>query len=699
MASKTIKQITSGRTSLDLDLVNSWIEGEDNAGSFKVDLPVLKDKFQQGVVVYVGPWNAATNIPNLTSGGTIKGQYWVVSTSGTTTLGGISIWKKDDWAVYNGLTWNKIDNSSGTVQAWGVSYTTSTYPLVTNVEEALDSIIETGLTSLSTDISVIVSGLTLLSTSLSIEISTRTSADISLTSALSTETSLRISGDTSLSIAITNIISSSGDTVIGLPTDGTYSDGIFPFTPTTRLADAVDDFNEMFLLLAPTPPSSWNTAIMTLSSTFSARALTSGGVISGIITNVTPTFTVVVPAQGLSDATTGNLTFDVNSVIQETYGVTGTTNKSTGVIRYTSGDPYIGQSGKAGFWSGFTSASTVSTTLTASSSQKTAHYIHSTKGTISKTFYLDNPLSVTITPISASVPTMSRYVSGVPSLAVGDSITGITFNINNVSSYFYSSTSVWRLNAGLVTSQTGDPNSIPTSYGETGSVSNKTTTILSNQFSDTSLVFDIQGRNSIGTYGTITTYTNNSKRVDTVSTESERLTSGTGNYPISYGSIFTSSASLIGANTMELQLINGYYKWPVNFDYSSYDSGPNYTGITTGDNISGVEWRWATFNVGTKSTAVSNVTITITSGTIGTSYTDIKMYVKIGASGWLDATLPQSVVAPYADGDAALDVAGSTPYTIRKVTFGTTPRSGIVYVRIGIKASDTTFQYKLPTMA
>ena len=43
----TIKGITSGRTVLDLDLVNSFIEGED-ASSFKVDLQTVKDKFFDG---------------------------------------------------------------------------------------------------------------------------------------------------------------------------------------------------------------------------------------------------------------------------------------------------------------------------------------------------------------------------------------------------------------------------------------------------------------------------------------------------------------------------------------------------------------------------------------------------------------------------------------------------------------------------
>jgi len=48
-------------------------------------------------------------------------------------------------------------------------------------------------------------------------------------------------------------ISSNGG-ALGIPSDGTYSDGLFPFTGTTTVADAVDDINELLLLLAPSQP-------------------------------------------------------------------------------------------------------------------------------------------------------------------------------------------------------------------------------------------------------------------------------------------------------------------------------------------------------------------------------------------------------------------------------------------------------------
>jgi hypothetical protein len=79
------------------------------------------------------------------------------------------------------------------------------------------------------------------------------------------------------------VTSISGTTVIGPAEDGTYTDGIFTdFTDSTRIGVAVDRFNEMLLLLAPTPPNnSWDNVFSNLnvtSSEYSARALTSGAV-------------------------------------------------------------------------------------------------------------------------------------------------------------------------------------------------------------------------------------------------------------------------------------------------------------------------------------------------------------------------------------------------------------------------------------
>ena len=64
-----------------------------------------------GVLSYQGTWNASTNTPTLTSSVGTNGYYYVVSVAGTTNLNGITDWQPNDWAIFNGTSWEKIDNS------------------------------------------------------------------------------------------------------------------------------------------------------------------------------------------------------------------------------------------------------------------------------------------------------------------------------------------------------------------------------------------------------------------------------------------------------------------------------------------------------------------------------------------------------------------------------------------------------------
>jgi hypothetical protein len=64
-----------------------------------------------GALNYKGTWDAATNDPTLTSSVGTKGDYYVVSVSGSTNLNGITDWVVSDWCVFNGSMWQKVDNS------------------------------------------------------------------------------------------------------------------------------------------------------------------------------------------------------------------------------------------------------------------------------------------------------------------------------------------------------------------------------------------------------------------------------------------------------------------------------------------------------------------------------------------------------------------------------------------------------------
>jgi hypothetical protein len=82
-----------------------------------------------GGAIYQSVWNASTNSPTLTSGTGTKGYYYIVSVAGSTNLDGITDWKVGDWAIFNGTTWNKVDNSDAVSSVNGytgaVSLTTS----------------------------------------------------------------------------------------------------------------------------------------------------------------------------------------------------------------------------------------------------------------------------------------------------------------------------------------------------------------------------------------------------------------------------------------------------------------------------------------------------------------------------------------------------------------------------------------------
>lgn len=96
-----------------------------------------------GVLEYKGTWNASTNTPQLVSSSGQRGAYYIVSEQGATDLDGINDWGVNDWLVFNGSTWEKIDNSEQ-------SYTKNQIDLLT--VESKDRSFHTG-TQLSDTIS------------------------------------------------------------------------------------------------------------------------------------------------------------------------------------------------------------------------------------------------------------------------------------------------------------------------------------------------------------------------------------------------------------------------------------------------------------------------------------------------------------------------------------------------------------------
>ena len=86
----------------------------DSSGQIPISqIPPLGD------LNYQGTWNASTNTPTLTSSTGTKGYYYVVSVAGSTNLDGITDWQVGDWAVFNGTTWEKIDNTDAVTSVNG----------------------------------------------------------------------------------------------------------------------------------------------------------------------------------------------------------------------------------------------------------------------------------------------------------------------------------------------------------------------------------------------------------------------------------------------------------------------------------------------------------------------------------------------------------------------------------------------------
>jgi len=90
-----------------------------------------------GGVMYKGVWDANVNSPSLTSSVGNKGDYYIVNVAGSTNLNGITDWRIGDWAIFNGATWDKVDNtdavSSVNTFTGAVSLTTANIPEVTNL--------------------------------------------------------------------------------------------------------------------------------------------------------------------------------------------------------------------------------------------------------------------------------------------------------------------------------------------------------------------------------------------------------------------------------------------------------------------------------------------------------------------------------------------------------------------------------------
>lgn len=75
-------------------------------------LTELASRSQIGAMTYQGVWDASTNTPTLPTADILnKGFVWKVSVAGSTNISGITDWKVGDFAVSNGASYDKWDNT------------------------------------------------------------------------------------------------------------------------------------------------------------------------------------------------------------------------------------------------------------------------------------------------------------------------------------------------------------------------------------------------------------------------------------------------------------------------------------------------------------------------------------------------------------------------------------------------------------
>jgi hypothetical protein len=250
-----------------------------------------------GFVNYEGTWNASTNTPTLVSSVGTKGDYYVVSVTGSTNLNGITTWTQGDWAIFNGTAWEKVDNTD----------------LVTSVAGRTGAITLSntdisGLGTMSTQnaSSVAITGGTATLTSLTTAtVQATNSAGLSLkNSAGTTQLSMGGGGGDNLSLNVSTNINGTNAQIDISPT-GTGHVHIKP-TGVNSIEIAPTFVGEMDnMTIGATTPKNGSFVDLSVTGTtsFDGSQGTAGQVLTSAGTGATPTWTT--PTTGTVTSVTG----------------------------------------------------------------------------------------------------------------------------------------------------------------------------------------------------------------------------------------------------------------------------------------------------------------------------------------------------------------------------------------------------------
>lgn len=485
---------------------------------------------------------------------------------------------------------------------------------------------------------------------------------------------------------------------IGLPTDGYY--GLGPngnaagLQDGDLLEDAFDKLDTVLDKLVPPRPPGLGTKLLTMVGGYSARFEGTNTLGFGVTTSPSPIFQ-------LSDTSAANSFFDAESGTLSALldgGTVGTRSLTTSsdVGTYESlkitydDDYYIGQIGKQGFWYSLMASIDLSADPVNTAGSHSVELTHTKTGNTNVVnFYIDD--AVTPTNIIGSVTASGiSYISGVPALVGGSNGASIIFtsSADNTVGRFYNNSRIFSFGGtGISTTSSPLPDS-PLS-GSTQSVSGS---VLVNGGSVTeNASFVITAYNSANVANSYI-ISNTEIRMD--STLDNRISSGIGQYPISYGSSFDNTQDLTTVGNEELQLLNGKYQYPTgNYTSAVPISGPDYSGVVGGtwNNM-----RWVTFDLGL-SNNFKNVQLTFNNSNNfdggGLPMSNFALFVRVDGStptvGWVDGNSAYGGIGdPTNNGDSALAVNTNASANVRTVTFGTQIKTGNIIVRVGIPSGN-----------
>ena len=108
----TSQSVIDSLASLQTQINNLIPSQTGNSGKFLTTNGTAVSWSDITTLVYEGTWNASTNTPTLASSVGQNGHYYVVATSGSTNLNGVTDWVTGDWAIFNGSAWQKIDQTN-----------------------------------------------------------------------------------------------------------------------------------------------------------------------------------------------------------------------------------------------------------------------------------------------------------------------------------------------------------------------------------------------------------------------------------------------------------------------------------------------------------------------------------------------------------------------------------------------------------